>query len=89
MESNIENVIRAIVREEIAKVIKCTTQQVKVPQIEEKRYLTVKQATEVYCISRDTLRKYVQKKIIEGVKIGGKWKIETPADRAARIQNIN
>lgn len=65
--------------------IKCTIGAEKAPQIEEKRYLTLKQAASAYGRTEETIRKYCRQGVILGIKLGNDWQIETPADRWQRL----
>lgn len=89
MNEMFKNEIRAIIREEITAAIKSTTEYLKMQENEEKRYLTLKQAADAYCKTSETIRKYCRMGVIQGVKLGDDWQIETPADRMARLTNIN
>lgn len=50
--------------------------------------LTLKEAAEAYNISVKTLQRRIASGVIKGIKSGGLWEIETPSQRAARL-NIN
>lgn len=49
--------------------------------------LTLKEAAQAYNISTKTLLRRLESGVIKGVKSGGLWEIETPSQRAARLNN--
>lgn len=51
------------------------------------RTLTLKEAAAAYGKDERTIRKYIECGMIQGQKTGGLWEIETPQDRAKRMNN--
>lgn len=41
-------------------------------------YVSIEKAMQLYQCSRPTMRRYIENGIIAAVKIGGKWRVETP-----------
>lgn len=73
--NSLANEIFAILEPKITQVVESIVAREKVRQIEEKRYLTAKQAAELHHVSDKTIKKWVRDGILKGEKKGGVYRI--------------
>ena len=80
--------IFAISARELLEVCNYIAEQINARRGQEKR-LTMQEACAAYGMNERTIAKRIRLGIIQGTKQGAKWEIETPAQRAERLQHIN
>lgn len=73
--NDIANAIYAILEPKITQTIESIVRAEKMRQIEEKRYLTAKQAAQLHHVTEKTIRKWVKAGILTGEKKGGTYQI--------------